>query len=88
MKKLSFCKKINNKNVLKLNYNNFVNNPVETMIMVYDFIGIRINKDIINKITSEVHQSSVNKKHINLNGELESLIKKTNHLHNKFCNNT
>ena len=58
------------------------------MRMVYDFIGIRINEDIINKITSEVHQSSVNKKHIDLNEELESLIKKTNDLHNKFCNNT
>ena len=55
--------------------------------MVYDFIGIRISEDIRNKITNEVHQNSVNKKYIDLNEELESLIKNTNNLHNKFCKN-
>lgn len=78
---------IENKNILKLNYNNFVNNPIETMNMVYDFIGIKLNNDIKDKITKEVHRNSVNKKYIDLNEELELLIKKTNNLHNKFCNN-
>ena len=80
-------KKIKNKNVLKLNYNEFVNNPEDTMIKVYDFLEIHMNDQTKKKIIREVHQNSLNKKYINLGSELEMLINNTNKLHLEFCKN-